>query len=258
MVRRRAGQCNGCCIWFMALMTLGVCAGTASKVWWYLDAGRCYYQWVSCCPLCITMCRRYVCTGGDWYGWRLMTQDALPPPAISTINSTEYAGKPGDEEPDYWSTIVAASVGVVGSVATLIATCGPAVRRPGASPMTAGALMAFAFICHLTVAICLGVQFFTWREDQWVYNYFRSDSKTDGYYKWTGTVADYLNQDRYLYNWGYTVTSAFILCIFSALNELVFTLSVFCVAKEKAWVHGVSWDDTSWDRASSRVDPVAA
>lgn len=257
-MRRRGGQCNGCCIWFMALLTLGVCAGTSQKIWWYMDAGRCSYVWAPCCTLCITTCRRYVCSGGDWYAMRPMVQDMLPPPVQDMTNATAYLGEPGDGEPDYWSTIVAATVGTFGSICTLVATCGPAVRRPGTSPMTAGILVTVAFICHLVVAICLGVQFFTWREDQWVYNFFRADSKNDGYRKWTGTVADYLNQDRYLYSWGNTVTSAFILCIFSAMNELLFATSVFCAAKEKAWVHGVSWDDTAWDRASAKADPVSA
>jgi len=217
----RSGGCNSCFIMIWSMITFVVCLCLSGSVTNYVDdgdGGGCYREYWSFGR------SRIVCRGNSRWTSRPISQDKLPPPTAVVLGNSSLEGNgAGDGEPDYWSLYVAVIGGSIASLLTIIATLGPACRRGGtSSPLIVGGVILFAGLLHLSVTICLGVQFFTSEDDQWVYNHFRSQQ----YYQFDGTLYNYLANDYYYRNWSVLVLFAFFFTLTSTLWELLFMMCV--------------------------------
>jgi len=224
----RSGGCNACFIMMWSMITFVVCLFLCANVTNYIDddddgsgeddGGGCYYVYYTFGPA------RWVCRGGSRWTSRPISQDSLPPPTAVLLGNNSLEGHgAGDGEPDYWSLYVAVIGGPIASLLTIIATLGPACRRGGtSSPLLVGGVILFAGLLHLSVTICLGVQFFTSEDDEWVYNHFRSEQ----YYQFDGTLYNYLVNDHYYSGFASLVAFAFFFTLTSTLWELLFMACV--------------------------------
>jgi len=245
-----ASQGTACCVWVFALITLCLFLALSMRISWIMNMDYVEPIW----------CRTwtgywYICgyTGsGDTIWTRPINEDKLPRPKDlgytvdvplpnGTVVQEEAYSSAGDGEADYWSSWVGLTVGSVGSILLLMATCGPLTRR-GTAPSITGFCVFTCFVLHLVTAICMGIQFFTKEDDQWVYNKFRGDS-TDplsAYQQYSTTLADYLAGDKYLYSYGNVVYTCFFFNVFILPIELVYALTILAAPAEKQWIHGVS------------------
>jgi len=169
------GYCNSCCMIFIGIVTIIVTIFLSTSVNVYFQAnGKCYWTWTCCYYPCTRYC--YVTTCNTlWLSTRPISQDMLPEPEIDPIqsNSTHkvYLDEGGDGILDYWSLMVAVTMGPIAALVMIIIACTP---LHGANQRKlAGACTAFAFVLHLTAVICLGVQFFETHSSYTVYNRFK-------------------------------------------------------------------------------------
>lgn len=251
-----SGQANSCCLIFNAIITMTLCLSSGQRIAWLMDAVYkpvCYTCWYGICCY-----NKYY--GGEWWVTRPLTQDKLPPPKKlpDTYNGTNmYDGYGGDDEADYWSVWVLMFCGTFASLLVVCTACGPAMRK-GGPPLATAVIMFIAFLLHLACVICVGVQFFSYEEDQVVFNYFKDcPSTTDpamcGYVTIDTTLSYYLSSNRYYYSFGNCVVAAFTFCIFSCFYEGIFALCAVLAHHDvmDAKATGVrKWDSKAWGEPS--------
>jgi hypothetical protein len=235
----RGGRGHACCLGIFTLITMGICLGMLSNVsYFFSNSGFCYYNYYPC-GVFGGWCRYLVCPGGGWWATtRPVGQDELPPPLNVTAPNGDYVlTPPGDGELDYWSVLIAATMGPVSSLLVVIFACGAASARSGPAGCT-GIVVLTAGIMKMACAICLACQFYTVYDEFTVFNYFNSPQWVTVHH---GSLMDYLTNNYYMQNWAYVVVWAFVFLCISCSWEMIFGLSVlFCNDHQITGVH--EWD----------------
>lgn len=249
----RRGQGNSCCLIFNAMITACLCLSAGQRIAWYMNGETSYIVWRCCTWSCWNVCPYPVVTDGEWWTTRPLTQDMLPGPVVgeggNATNPKHGDYEPGDGEADYWSIWVLLFCGTFGSLIVLCTACGPAMRK-GGPPLATAVAMFVAFLLHLACCICVGIQFFSYQEDQEVYNRFAYDQ----YDHISTTLSYYLTTNKYYYSFGNCVVSAFVFCLFSCFYEGIFALCAVMAHHDmmEPSVTGVrKWDSKGWGEPSS-------
>ena len=136
-----------------------------------------------------------------------------------------------------WSIYVTVFCGTAASVITILGACGGAFRRGGVHPLCISISIFSAGILHLAVVVCLGIQFFTSKE-QTVYNLFRSEQ----YFEVDGSLYNYPINNSYYEEFASRVGFVFFFALSSAIWEVMFTLCIMLPSDAKAeQMTNVSW-----------------
>lgn len=239
--KKAVGVCTSCVVWSIALTVFILSLLMTTNIAYYLGDGLCHYVYYCCSYTCVWRCRSWQCYGGDWYSSRPISQDELPPPIEDSTNASKFDGDGGDGESDYWSLVVAASAGSVGSFLIMVATCVPCTgcMPRGTSlftPLVTGIVIFAGWACHLATIICVGIQFWTIYDDgQWVYNHFR----TPQYELIDGSLISYLLNDKY-YDWfAGLVMGLYVMLYIAVAAELFYMLLVLLAPSKHAHIHNV-------------------
>jgi len=224
----RAGQVNACCLIMLAVATLCMSISLSQTVAWHFtyEDGDCWYDWVCCNAFCSRWCYYTTCET-QWRVTRPISQDKLPEPDLAPdSNSTNvvYNKEPGDGYLDYWSLPIGVTLGSIGAVIVMFVACAPACRYSRCPAKGIVCAMIFAFVCHLTSCICLGIQFFPTYGFEKVYNYFRIPQYEN---LRDESLIHYLMNDKYYNTFGNCVLACWIFTCILAIYELVFTVCIF-------------------------------